>query len=109
MSSTAEGMLPGDEFSLQEWSAAQGKPNSAGRMTVAIEEAFLKVVALCKAEGIPVACVFAHADGLLSRGDLQDKPENVPSEMLLARAITSGQPQHMMAVASAQMGGLQKL
>lgn len=106
MSNTPQGMLPGDEFSLKDWTASQGSPKSNGVMTVEIEEAFSALNKLTTAAGIPMFTVFATGNGLVTVGDLGSKPENVPAEMLMARAMLSNNPEHVMHIAMAQMQGM---
>lgn len=102
-------MRPGDKFSLKEWIDSQGNPSSNGRMTIAIEEAFDRLVGLCTQAGVPVTAAFATDQGIRAMGHLLDKPENVPGPMLMARAIEIGDPHHLMQVAGAQMQGGMKL
>ncbi|AWH15474.1 hypothetical protein [Pseudomonas phage 98PfluR60PP] len=106
MSDTREGMLPGDEFSLKEWQAAQSKPKSNGVFTVEMQQAFDKLKEITAAGGVPMFTVFADSVGVAVQGDLLDKPENVSAEMLMARAMLSNDPNHVMGIAMAQMQGM---
>lgn len=106
MSNTLQGMLPGDEFSLKEWQASQGKPKSNGVFTVEMQEAFDKLRDLCAAAEVPMFTVFAVNDGINVHYDLLSKPENVAAEVLMARAMLSNDANHVMNVAMVQMQGM---
>lgn len=106
MSDAPQGMLPGDEFSLKEWLAAQSKPKSNGVFTIDMQEAFDKLRQLTAEGGVPMFAVFADSVGVAIQGDLLAKPENVSAEMLMARAMLSNDPNHVMGIAMAQMQGM---
>jgi hypothetical protein len=99
-------MLPGDEFSLKEWQAAQSKPKSKGVFTVEMQQAFDKLLQLCKEAEVPMFTAFAVNEGIDVHYDLLSKPENVSAEMLMARAMLSNDPAHVMGIAMAQMQGM---
>lgn len=92
-------MLPGDEFSFQEWKAAQSLPSSAPVLLPrSIEIACEELGQLCKQLGIPMVAIFGLKGGENVSYALLDKPENVSHPLLLARSAVVDDPAHKMAL-----------
>lgn len=96
---TKAGMLPGDEFTLQEWEAAKGQPSTAPKEVPAeVAAAYKTLLHACQRHGVPMVTMFALADGIQTRYDLLDKPANVPEDFLQARAQASGDLHHQLGL-----------
>lgn len=94
-----DGMLPGDEFSFEEWKAAQGKPrNLPADLPNTVKIAYEEMAEACRHHGIPMACIFGLQDVDNMRYDLLDKPENVSHNMLLARSAVAPDYTHKMVL-----------
>lgn len=106
MSNTPQGMLPGDEFSLPDWVAAQSSTTTMPVLPVEVVEAVDDLLNLCKEHGIPIVVAAAASIGVQVYSELGSEPSIVPAELLMSRAMVSGNPEHVMQVAMAQMQGM---
>lgn len=95
MSTVKPGMLPGDEFSFEEWQAAIGKPRSTPvDLPDPVRLAYLHLLEQCQKYQIPHVAIFALQGGDRTLYDILDKPENVSHQLLLARSSTVGDMIH---------------
>lgn len=94
---TKPGMLPGDDFSLEEWKAARGQPSTAPEeLPVSVKLAYEQLLDVCQKTGVPLVAIFALKTGVLTEYDLLDKPANVQADVLTARATASGDVMHQV-------------
>lgn len=101
------GMLPGDEFSFEEWKAAQGKPVSTPEVLPrSIELACEELGELCKQFGIPMVTVFGLKGGENVSYNLLDKPENVSHALLLARSAGFKDMTHNLSLMAYSLQGM---
>lgn len=104
---TKPGMLPGDDFSLAEWKAAQGQPSTAPEeLTPEVKFAYKELLVACRNAGIPLVAIFALKEGISTQYDLLDKPANVPTDMLTARGTVSGDLQHQIRLMGMALEGM---
>lgn len=97
--SNKPGMLPGDQFSFDEWKAAQSKPRSTPALMAApITNALYLLEQACIAEGVPYLVALGLKDGDMQLSNLLDKPENVSHPLLLARSAVVENPGHKLAL-----------
>lgn len=101
------GMLPGDEFSFEEWKAAQGKPKTSPvLMHATITAALHQLEQACIAEGVPYVVALSLHGGDMQLSNLLDKPENVSHALLLARSALVDDQRHKMALMAHSLQGL---
>lgn len=93
------GMLPGDEFSFEEWKAAQGKPRIAPVLLPAdVQNALNDLRKACDQHHVPYVVIMAMQGGDHLSYDLMSNPETISHQMLLARsAVVDDQP-HKLAL-----------
>lgn len=104
---TKPGMLPGDDFSLEEWKAARGQPSTAPEeLTPEIKFAYKELLVACRNAGVPMVTIFALKEGISTQYDLLDKPANVQADVLTARATASGDLMHQMLLMQIAFDGL---
>lgn len=104
---TKAGMLPGDDFSLAEWSAARNLPKSLpADLPADVQTAYKTLLHACQRHQVPHFAVFVVEGGISTQYDLLDKPENVPQDVLTARATTCGDLAHQMGLMGIALQGM---
>lgn len=97
-------MLDGDQFTIDQWSAAVKQPSALpADLPPAVEEALTNLHRLCKEAGIPVLSVLCSGKSTHSSWDMGNQPSEVTGQYLMARLSVAEDAAHAMAVAPAVM------
>lgn len=104
---TKPGMLPGDDFSLAEWKAAQGQPSTAPEeLPESVQLAYQQLLEVCQSTGVPHVAIFCLKGGIKTQYDLLDNPASVQNDVLTARGTVSGDLQHQIRLMGMALEGM---
>lgn len=102
-------MLKGDQFTLQQWTAAVKQPSTTpGNLPLEVEAALNTLHSKCRELGIPVLSILCSGKATHASWDLGAKPEEVTGQLLMARVTVAEDAAHAMAVAPAVMRAMQQ-